>query len=423
MIYPRFKFLACSLAVCSGGWVHGAELSLVQAMQEAMTRYPAVQATQSQRASALAEVDKAEAARWPVLSMGAAAMQSSASHVTTRSATPQASYTLYAGGGIEAGVDRARHLLRSADGKVSATQDEVAQQAGEAYLMWARALSQLALARQNLQLLEQIRADVATIVEVDKGRLVDLNQAVVRVQSAKLTVTQREMELEQARLRLNRYVLTPMPQQPAGLDAMASVTAQTLAQAQQAVEDAHPAMVQALAQVEAARAGVEVAKAQMYPKVDVSVARQANPYSLTTQTLSQVTLNMPVFNGGAGQASVRAAVEQLQAAQSGLEEQATVLRERIGVAWTEWQAAGQRVELSVGQARSGEELVDNYRAQFRLARRSLLDLLNVQNEVYGYQAAAVHAKFDVRINTLKLVSAMGQLVRRIGEVASLPGGH
>lgn len=421
----KFLALAIALSFCVAAQAQeiSPRLSLVQAMQEAMTRYPAVQATQSQRASALADLDKAEAARWPVLSIGATATKASASSSSSKTATPQASYTLYAGGAIEAGIDRARHLLLSADGKVNATQDEVARQAGEAYLMWARALAQLALARKNLLLLEQIRSDMATIVDMDKGRLVDLNQASVRVQSAHLTVTQRLMELEQARLRLARYVVTPIPQMPDGLDAMKPFTSRTLAQALEAVEDQHPAMVQAQAQVEAARAGVTVAKAQMYPKVDLSVSRQANPYTLTSQTLSQLTLNMPVFNGGAGQAGLRGAAEQLQAAQSGLEEQASVLREKIGVAWTEWQTAGQRVALSAGQARSGEELVDNYRAQFRLARRSLLDLLNVQNEAYGYQAAAVQAEFDVRISRLNLASVMGRLAREVTEAAAAPGGR
>lgn len=419
---PKFQSLACAVALCWGVMAQAQDgvprLTLMQAMQEAMTRYPAVQATRSQRASALADLDKAEAARWPVLTMGATATKPDASSPSSRSLAPQVTYTLYAGGAIEAGVERAQNLLLSADGKVNATRDEVAQQAGEAYLMWARAQQLLALARTNLQLLEQIRSDMAIIVDMDKGRLVDLNQATVRVQSANLTVAQRESELEQAKLRLTRYVATPIPEHAHGLDAMASVAANTLLQALQALEDSHPAMVQARAQVESARAGVTVAQAQMYPKVDVSLARQANPYTLTTQTLGQVTVNMPVFNGGAGQAGVRGAVQQLQSAQSGMEEQMVLLREKIGVAWTEWQAAGQRVVLSTEQVRSGQELVGNYRAQFRLARRSLLDLLNVQNEVYGYQTAAVQAEFDVRISRLKLASVMGQLARRVSESAS-----
>lgn len=413
MRQPRTHQVAWALALClaaAAGAQEGATPpDLAQSMREAMERYPAVLAAQSQRASAAADVDKALAARWPVVGIGAAAQQADSSGGVVHTATPQATYTLYAGGGIEAGVQRAQRLALAADAKLATTLDEVAFQAGEAYLLWARALEQVALARQNVQAVDRIRADVATIVEVDRGRMVDLNQARVRVQSAGLQLAQREMELEQARLRLGRYIESPLPQQPLGLDDLPLPQAGSLAQAVQEVNDRHPLIAQALAQLEAARGGVSIAQAQLRPKVDLNVSRQINPGSQRGQTVSQLTLNMPVFNGGAGQAGVRGAVAQWRAAQGNLDEQRRVLRERIGAAWAEWQMARQRTELSAEQARGGEQLVENYRDQFRLARRSLLDLLNVQNEVYGYQAAAVQAGFDARIAALKLHAAMGRL--------------
>ena len=92
-----------------------------------------------------------------------------------------------------------------------------------------------------------------------------------------------------------------------------------------------------------------------------------------------------------------------------------VTREKIQSAWVEWHHAGPRAAQSAQQAASAELLVDNYRQQFRLARRSLLDLLNVQNETYGYQAAAVQSRFDLRIAQLRLSAAMGQLARSLQE--------
>ena len=57
--------------------------------------------------------------------------------------------------------------------------------------------------------------------------------------------------------------------------------------------------------------------------------------------------------------------------------------------------------------------MENYRLQFRLARRSLLDLLNVQNEAFGYQAAAVQTQFDHRLSRIRLAAAMGELARAV----------
>jgi outer membrane protein TolC len=60
----------------------------------------------------------------------------------------------------------------------------------------------------------------------------------------------------------------------------------------------------------------------------------------------------------------------------------------------------------------GEKVVDGYRQQFRLARRQLLDLLNIQAEAFGYQSAATSAYYDEQIARTRLLASMGDLARR-----------
>lgn len=405
--------VACCVSTAQSGPAPTVEQagSLVAVVRDALVRYPAALAARAQASGALAELDKATAARWPVIGLGASAYQQGTGG-NTLSVTPQASYTLYAGGGIEAGVQRAQQLVRAAEGKVSGTLDDVAQQAGEAYLMWARALEQKALAEKNMGALTQMADDVRKIVAVDAGRAVDLNQAVVRVNAAALTVFQRDVELQQMRARLTRYS-DALPAQPVGLDDMPLAAPSTLESALAAANNAHPLLVQAVAQLEAAKAGVAVARAQTRPKVDLTWSRQVNPFSMQTSNLQQLSVNMPVFNGGAGEASVRSATEQVQAAHNTLDEQTLVLREKISNAWADWAMAQQRVSLNQDQSLAGQKLVESYRLQFRLARRSLLELLNVQNEAFGYTSAAVQMQYDHRLARLRLSAAMGELARAV----------
>lgn len=407
--------VACSLSMAQGRSESAAEQqgSLTAVVREALARYPATLAARSQLSGALAELDKATAARWPVVGLGASAYQQGTG-TSTRSATPQASYTLYAGGGIEAGVQRAQQLVRAAEGKVSGTLDDVAQQAAEAYLLWARALDQKVLAEQNLSALTQMADDVRKIVAVDAGRAVDLSQAEVRVNAAALTVYQRDVELQQMRARLARYA-DALPAQPVGLDDVQVAVPDSLDAALAAANPTHPLLVQAVAQLEAAKAGVAVARAQTRPKVDLTWSRQVNPFSMQTSNLQQLSVNMPVFNGGAGEASVRSAAEQVQAAQNTLDEQTLVLREKISNAWADWAMAQQRVSLNQDQSLAGQKLVQSYQLQFRLARRSLLELLNVQSEAFGYTSAALQMQYDQRLARFRLSAAMGELARAVAE--------
>lgn len=391
------------------------EMSLTQAMREALARYPAALTVQAQVSGAVAELDRAKAARWPTVSLGGSSYQLGTGGASKQSVTPQANYTVYAGGGIEAAVDRAEHQVRAAEGKVSSTQDEVTQQTAEAYLLWARSLEQKKLAAQNLKVLTEMSDDVRKIVAVDPGRAVDLSQANVRVNAAALILYQRDVDLIQARTRLSRYVGEGLPKQPTGLDDALGNLPTSLEEAWNFVSHDHPLLVQAMAQLEAAKAGVGVVRAQNRPKVDFTVSRQVNQFSLQATNLQQLSVNMPVFNGGAGEAAVRSAAEQVQAAQYVLDEQTLLVREKIGSAWADWALAQQRARLNQDQADAGQKLVESYQLQFRLARRTLLELLNVQSEAYGYASAAVQMHYDRRLARFKLMAALGTLARHLKE--------
>lgn len=384
-------------------------LSLLGVVREAMESHPSALAARAQVAAAAAEVEKAAGARWPVVGVGASTVRQGLGGKVASTAAPQLSYTVYAGGSIEAGVRRAQQLLLAAQGKAGNTLDEVALQAAEAYLLWARALEQQALAVSNQAAMARVTDDVRKIVAVDAGRAVDLSQAEVRLSAAGLTVFQRDLELQQALARLARYMGSSLPTVPLGLDERLQAAPDSLAQALSAALPAHPLMQQVQAQLEAAQESAVVARAQTRPKVDLTLSRQLNPSSLQAATVQQLSLNMPVFNGGAGEAGVRVADEQVRAAQHALDEQALVLREKISASWAEWTLAQQRAQLNQGQALVGQKLVESYQLQFRLARRSLLELLNVQNEAYGYAATAIQAQYDRRLARFRLAAAMGDL--------------
>jgi adhesin transport system outer membrane protein len=387
--------------------------SLAEVVREALAQYPAVRAARALAASSDSELDRAKAARWPVVGIGAPAVEQEAVP-RRRVATPQAQYTVYAGGGIEAGIARAEALQRAAQGKTASTLDEVGLQAAEAYIAWARQLEIAHLARENLQALQRIRDDVRRIVEVDAGRMVDLSQAEVRVNAAALAVEQREGELAQAAARLARYWPRPLPARPEGLDEEPGGRPASLGEALAYAGERHPLLAQGLAQAQAAEAALTQARAQMRPRVELQVAHQLNPYTLRPGLNTQLQVNMPVFDAGSGAAGVAAADAQARAARATADEQALLVRERITAAWSEWQSALRRQAIHDRQDLAATKVVEGYQLQFRLARRSLLDLLNVQAEAHGYAVAAAGARAEARLARFRLAAALAELGRTYG---------
>lgn len=77
--------------------------------------------------------------------------------------------------------------------------------------------------------------------------------------------------------------------------------------------------------------------------------------------------------------------------------------------------------MGSSQSEVGDQVVEGYRAQFRVGRRSLLDLLNIQADAFSYRSAARASFHDERIARARLLAAMGELASRFpgpGEIRS-----
>jgi adhesin transport system outer membrane protein len=209
-----------------------------------------------------------------------------------------------------------------------------------------------------------------------------------------------------------------MASRPEGLEAAVAESGvlgkipSSLAQAVDMVSLDLPTIAQARAQVEAAQAGVRVAKSQFWPTVDLSVSKQANTANGRQEAFTQLQVNAPSYNGGGTAALVEGAVGQLKAAEFALEEAQLLAREKAALAWQEWASARSRAVVGASQSDVGDQLVNGYRQQFRVARRSLLDLLNIQADSFNYRSAARAAFHDERLARVRLLAAIGDLANR-----------
>jgi len=405
--------------------------TLTEVVQNALAMYPSLQAVKAKTEAARADIERARAAHYPQISYGYTRSQYSNTELPASTKqnlnTPSVKLNLWAGGRIEADAERSEALTVSSERLEAASRDDVAQQAAEAYINWARSLEMHGLASKNVVSLNVTLDDIRKIVAVDTGRRIDYEQAKVRLDNATLTQLQRQTELAQARQRLSRFWPGALPPQPLGLQA-AMMDNSLLGRMPEAVEavvaqitDDLPTIAQQKAQVDAAQAALTLAKGQYWPSVDFTATRQMNLVSAGNlfgsatyreDTLTQVQLSMPLYNGGATSAGVNAAASQLVAAQNVLEETRLLAREKAVFAFEDWRNAKDRAAQGVEQSRVGELVVEGYRQQFRLARRQLLDLLNIQAESFNYQSAAMTAFYDEQVARVRLLAVMGDLAKR-----------
>jgi len=385
--------------------------TLADVVRYAVNNYPSIAQAEANAAAADADLAKARAAYWPTIGIEAYGQNDYKRYTNdyTRPLMgigPVARVPIYTFGRIEAEIDRQEALKSAAEKKISSVRDDVAVAAVENYLAWARSLELLALARENLVAHQRILDDTARIVQSDPGRLFDQIQAETRVEGARLIVAQREAELQQAIARISRYWPTPMPAvkaaNPRGLDDFRRSMPSNIEEAMRETDKSHPYLVQLAAQVTAAEAAVESAKAQLRPSLSAQVS------SLNNGT-AQLVFNVPIFDRGATEGSIKAALANVTAAKLALDEGRLQLREKMLIALVDFRTAEQRRKVSEDQAKKGEQLLIAYREQFLAGRRTLLDLLQTQNEYFNYRMNATQGVYDIRLSRFRLMAAMGRL--------------
>lgn len=406
--------------VTVGCGLHAQTLSEV--VQHALRTYPAVISAQSRLDAARADVGRARSAHYPQLSWGwsANAFQSGSvpSTLGSKTSSPAIKVNLWSGGRIEADVDRSESLVLSNEAQRRVADNDLALQVTEAYLSWVKNADLQRLAERNLNDHQETLAMVQKIVEVDSGRNIDLTQAQVRVDNARLALQQYRTELQKAQTRLKRYWPSSLSLPP--LDASATASSegvledvpQKLEIALTPLTDDLPSLSQYRAQVEAAQAAVRQVKGLYWPTVDLTSSRQFNANLQRFDTFTQLQVSMPLYDGRNVDHQVVAAQAQLQAAQAALDEARRGQEEKIILAWQEWMNARHRSALGEAQSSMGDHMVEGYRWQFRLARRSLLDLLNIQSDVFQYRSNAMAARHDEALARARLLGAMGALAQR-----------
>ncbi len=174
------------------------------------------------------------------------------------------------------------------------------------------------------------------------------------------------------------------------------------------------------AHLTAARAGVSYAKSQYSPTAQVNYGRQTYPGIAQGVYVTQLIVSVPIWDGGATIGAVKTAQANLDAIEFSLEEARLVLSEKIHSVWTEWKSSTDRHQLSQVQINTGKNLVDGYWLQFRVGRRTLLDLLNVQSDLYNYQINDAMAQHEIRMGQARLLAAMGSLAQTYDRAALSP---
>jgi len=268
---------------------------------------------------------------------------------------------------------------------------------------------------QHKQTFEQIQQRFKSGV----GRGVDLEQASARLALADSNLVNETSNLHDVSARFQRInneppapVLPKSPFSRAGFPASRD-EALRLAVVRQ------PGINAATENVRAVQAQLDVRRSAFQPKLEARL-RDANGRNLdgsigrNSSTVAELLLTWNIFNGGSDRARLRQFANALNNSKDLRDKACRDVRQTLIIAYNDANKLTDQIKYLALQVEATEKARDAYRKQFDIGQRSLLDLLNSENELYQAKRSLINAQYDLEIAYMRVHNSTGGLLAQLG---------
>ena len=178
-----------------------------------------------------------------------------------------------------------------------------------------------------------------------------------------------------------------------------------------------PSVVSALYLEQAARHNVDAIWGELLPQLSASGFyekrfQDAEGFSRGETTGVIGNLRVPLYQGGEVKARVRQAkhlhVRQIQI----VARERTRARERAEAAWAELTAARAQLRSDQSQVQANQIALSGVREEEKVGQRTLLDVLNAEQELLDAQVALVTTERDLVLSAYALIATTGRLTSK-----------
>ncbi|WP_414901925.1 TolC family outer membrane protein [Sphingomonas flavalba] len=332
----------------------------------------------------------------------------------------QLAVPIYRGGAVRNAVRAAKTRVEAGAEGLRATEASVFSQTVAAYMDVIRDRAIVELNRENVKVLE-----VNLQAAKDRFEVGDLTRTDVAQSEARLAIAQSDLRGAQARLIASResYIKMvgdvpgdlepppPLPDLPADPDSAVDV----------AIAE-NPDLLAANKERQASGYDINAAQSNWLPRVSAVASGGYNDYlnsipgaGRTIDTKSAtvgVSATIPIFQGGRPGALVRQA--QARSGQA-IENAIAVERDVVAqtrAAFASWRSSLEVIESSQVAVSANTLSLEGVRAENSVGNRTILDILNAEQELLNAQVQLVSARRDAYVAGFALLAAMGRAEAR-----------
>jgi adhesin transport system outer membrane protein len=264
-------------------------------------------------------------------------------------------------------------------------------------------------------LFDQIQAKAQAGV----GRRVDMEQAGGRLALAESNLITETSNLHDVTARYQRIVGEIPPPQLAPADLTKTAIPAGNNEAASAALKQSPAIKATVAGVRAAQAEARGQQSAFMPRIDLRASENWQHNYLGTQggyrdQVVEVALNYNLFKGGSDRARSRELAERLNQAKDLRDKACRDVRQTLAIAYNDTKRLAEQLRFLDQHQLAQEKVRDAYRKQFDIGQRTLLDLLDTENELFQARRAYANAENDLNVAYGRTHAAIGDLMPTLG---------
>jgi outer membrane protein len=319
-------------------------------------------------------------------------------------------------------VSLAEATVRAGWESLRSTEASVLLEAVTAYMDVVRDQAIVTLRDKNVKVLTQDLEATQARFQAGEVTRTDVEQAKARRAGAVAALDLARANLKTSRATFERVIGHP----PSRLmePKAAFLVPRTLAESTEIALRESPEVVAALYREQVARFNIDLIRGERLPTVqlEANYARRFDPSPQTHDAESTTVtgrLTVPFYSGGEVEARVRQAKQtHIQRLQE-IEQARSEVQEQVVTAWSQLQAAKAAVQSDLVAVAANDVALKGVREEEKVGQRTLLDVLNAEQELLNAQVTLVTDRRNVVVASYSLVSAIGRLNAQELGVSSL----
>ncbi|QIA64709.1 TolC family outer membrane protein [Vibrio astriarenae] len=311
-------------------------------------------------------------------------------------------------------MDRTAADAESVRLQLLADAEDIALEVARIYLDATQAFELLALSEGNLRTHKKIYSDIKKRVDSGIGSTADLSQVEARVAKAHGNLLAAQNNMYDVHTEFTRVV----GQAPQGLiypRADNNFIPRTLQDAIDIAFEDHPVIQVSHADVDSAKFQYKQSKGVNLPTFTIEASqtwRDDMDGVIGSDDEASIMLRMRynLYNGGSDVANQDNFAHQLNKAKDLRDSAYRQVEEGLRLAWSGLELTQQQKLFLADHVDSASATVVAYEKQYKIGKRTLLDVLNTENELFEARKEFLDAKYGEQYAKYRILNATGVLL-------------